>query len=158
MQHSPRAFGALLLWSLGGACGKPAEGKGSVLDAVMVTETVFAEADRSRVAQSAQVGPDGVRTYTFALRPEPGMNPARHFYLLTVLAVPRGARSSLGTANTAGPGGAFVEQRTRTGDGAFELVLRLGALLPAEVREPALALDHVARALTDRYATLAGGP
>jgi len=72
--------------------------------------------------------------------------------------VPRGAPSPQGTAATAGPGGAFVEQRTRTGDESFELVLRLGTLLPAEVREPALTLDQAARALTVRYAILARSP
>jgi len=160
VKHLHRAFrrGAFVLLALNVACDKPAEDKGSVLDSVVVMETVFLTADRSKVERSTKVGADGVRVYAFALRPQPGMNPVRHFYLLTVSAVPKGAPFSHFMANTAGPGGAFVEQRTRTGDGAFELVLRLGTLLPAEVRAPELELAQAARALTDRYARATESP
>lgn len=122
------------------------------LEEVITTDLLFALADRPRMERRAEDGRGGVRTYTFGLRAEPNMDPHRHFYLLTVTAVPVGSPSHAATAGAVGPGAAFVEQRTRTHDGAYELVLRLGSLLPQTVPAPALTLDDAARTIRERYA------
>jgi hypothetical protein len=173
-------------WSVGpivaasaliGACGRPApsgeqatvaadagtaqaahgrSGRAYPFDALVTSELLFAPSDRTRIERKAVGDPRGTRAYSFSLRTEPGMATHRHFFLLTVLVTVAGGPSVPVAAPVAGPGGSFSESRALTHDGAYEVVVRLGSLLPERVSTPAITLDGAVDAILEGYRTQHG--
>jgi hypothetical protein len=99
------------------------------------------------------------RSYTFALKPQAGMNPTRHFQIVTVTwtrmnstAKPRG--SSAAISGTGGPNGSFVERMAQTRDHRYDVRVTLGELLPNTARSAAVDVAQIADRLVDRHAEL----
>jgi hypothetical protein len=120
-------------------------------DALVTSELLFALSDRARIERKEADDPRGTRAYSFSLRSEPGMAPHRHFFLLTVLVTAAGGPSVPVAAPIAGPGGSFLERRGLSEDGAYEVVVRLGSLLPERVPMPAITLEGALDAILQGY-------
>jgi hypothetical protein len=142
---------ALFILALHACRGKPDPSAASAFDDLVTADALFAPSDRARVERTTSTPADGGRTYNFVLRPEPSMVPDRHFYMLTVVVARAGLGPSAQAATAAGPNGAFVERQLRTSDGAFEITLRLGSLLPESVAAPDVSLEAAGQAIADAY-------
>jgi hypothetical protein len=93
----------------------------------------------------------GKRAYGFELKPQPGMQPNRHFHLVTVAVAPAAGVPDAGLSTLAGPNGAFTAYTLRTADERFDITVSDGNLLPNRVDLPPFDLTRGARALADRY-------
>jgi hypothetical protein len=142
---------ALFVLALQACRGNSEPSAASAFDDLVTVDALFAPSDRARVERTTSTGADGGRTYNFVLHPEPSMVPDRHFYMLTVVVARAGLGPSAQAATAAGPNGAFVERQLRTSDGAFEITLRLGSLLPESVAAPDVSLEATGQAIADAY-------
>jgi hypothetical protein len=135
-------------------------GDTSLLDRVTTLETLFPnDSDRMLYETKEAATEGGHRTYTFALKPQPGMDPARHFQIATITwmrveAAAKPAPQNPGAIGTGGPNGSFVERTARTRDNKYDMRVTLGELLPSTVKTASIDLAQVAVRLVDRYATL----
>ena len=92
----------------------------------------------------------GLRGYGLALIQQPGMNPNRHFCIISATWAPAGTFHQ-GLGGLAGPGGGFVDWVVRTPDDKYDLRVTLGTLLPVEVDMPDIDLESTAKRLLLRY-------
>lgn len=121
-----------------------------LFDRVVNPESVFADrAQRALYRMLPSVTEDGLRTYAFQLNPQPGMDPARHFNLVTVTWAPAGrfvrsAATSPGLSGSGGPQGGFVDGFAQTADGAYDVRVSTGMLLPDKVEVPAFDVEQAA--------------
>jgi len=85
---------------------------------------------------------------------QPGMVANRHFQIVAVTIspfLPRPNDAGVRANGFAGPNGGVIEARATTRDGAFEVVVSIGALLPNVVSIPELDLDLLASKLAAAY-------
>jgi hypothetical protein len=126
-----------------------------LLDRVTTLETVVADAaSRERYEAKDAVTENGQRSYTFALKSQPGMDPSRHFQIITVTWGRPGTFSNVGAngaSGTGGPGGGFVERTVQTSDRAYDVRVALGELLPNTAKTAAVDLDALAQRLLNEY-------
>jgi hypothetical protein len=134
-----------------------AAGELALFDRLTTLETIFPESsDRDLYTAGEAVVENGERSYTFTLKPQPGMDAARHFQIVTVAWARPGAFANTrtggaGVSGTGGPGGGFVEKVAQTPDRAYDVRVALGELLPNTAKTPALDLDALVQRLLDEY-------
>jgi hypothetical protein len=128
-----------------------------LLDRVTTLETVVPDVP-NRVLYEAKdaVTENGQRSYTFALKSQPTMDPSRHFQIITVTwgrprSSPDAGVTGSGVSGTGGPGGGFVEKTVRTSDGTYEVRVALGELLPNTAKTAAVDLDTLTQRLLNKY-------
>jgi hypothetical protein len=94
----------------------------------------------------------GWRSYAFVLPQQQGMNPNRHFHIISVICAPAGTFHQ-GLGGTGGPGGGFVDWGAHTPDGKYDLRITIGMLLPDTVVLPEFdfSLEATAERLLLRY-------
>ena len=135
----------------------PADGGFGRLDSLVTAETVFPDStQRALYRVLPPVTEGGRRSCAFQLLAQPGMNPMRHFQLVTVtwarggqfVAAP-GACAAL--SGSAGPGGSFVDACAQTVDRAWDVRVSLGTLLPNSVNVPDFDVAGAAAALVRLY-------
>jgi hypothetical protein len=137
----------------GASRGNPADT--ALLDRITTLETLFPEAADRDLYETHPVAEGVQRSYTFALKSQPGFDPARHFQLVTVSwtpldnAKPRGSGATTGTG---GPDGSFVEQTAQTSDKKYDVRVTLGELLPANAKSATVDVAEIANRLVERYA------
>ena len=128
-----------------------------VFDRVTTLETVIPEASlRDLYTENDAVTEDGQRSYTFALKSQPAMDPSRHFQLITVTwgragTLANDAGRNSGVSGTGGPSGGFVEKISTTFDHAYDVRIALGELLPNTVKAPRVDLDTLLQRLLNEY-------
>jgi hypothetical protein len=165
------AFGcALLLSSCGNSEPSPAqqpveaaptsslsEADIALLDKVTTLEAVVPDAaERALYITNESITEGAQRSYTFGLKPQATMDPARHFQIVSVAWARPGSFASdrpgdSGLSGTGGPNGAFVEKVARTPDGGYDVRVSVGELLPNDVRTAAVDPDTLTRRLLDAY-------
>ncbi|MBC7928722.1 MAG: hypothetical protein H7039_24015 [Bryobacteraceae bacterium] len=125
----------------------------SRLDRITTLETVFPNASDRALYELITPATDGhQRSYSFALKQQVGMEVPRHFQLLTITWLhPAHAKSAPATSSTGGPNGGFVEKIVHTPDGAYEIRITLGELLPETVRTATVDFDQIGKRLLDAY-------
>jgi hypothetical protein len=126
-----------------------------LLDRVTTVETLVPDASQRDLYEEKQaVTENDQRSYTIALKSQPGMDPARHFQIITVTWGRPGTFSKAGAngaSGTGGPGGGFVEKTVETPDGTYEVRVALGELLPNTAKTAALDLDMLTQRLFNEY-------
>lgn len=128
-----------------------------LFDRVVSLESVFADrAQRALYRMLPSVTEDGLRTYAFQLSPQPAMDPARHFNLVTVTWAPAGrfvksAGTAVGPSGSGGPHGGFVDGFAQTADGAYDVRVSNGMLLPDKVDVPAFDVEQAAANMVRLY-------
>jgi hypothetical protein len=128
----------------------------ALLDRATTLEEVVPDAaERALYTTHEAITEGGQRSYTFALKSQVTMDPARHFQIVSIAwAQPEAFASDRpgdGLSGTGGPNGAFVEKVTRTPDGSYDVRVSLGQLLPNDVRTAAVDPETVTRRLLDAY-------
>ena len=99
---------------------------------------------------------NGQRTYVFQLVGQPGMDEARHFNLVTITWA-RGGQfvksrdSATALSGVGGPGGGFVDAFAQTDDGAYDVRVTQGSLLPDSVNVPAFDVAGAAAEMVRLY-------
>jgi hypothetical protein len=127
------------------------------LDSLVTAEALFPDAAQRRLYRVLPPVTDQARrSYAFQLLPQPGMDPVRHFHLITVTWVPAGQLSKApgicaAGVGTGGPGGGFVDACVQTADRAWDVRVTLGSLLPAGVQVPDFDVAAAADGLLRRY-------
>jgi hypothetical protein len=162
-----------LLWSCDSA-GNPSPGQAQVesppqssaalrgdelvlIDRVTALETLVPDASQRDLYEVKEaVTENAQRSYTFALKSQPTMDPSRHFQIITVTwgrpgTSPDAGAIGSGVSGTGGPGGGFVEKTVRTSDGTYEVRVALGELLPKTAKTAAVDLDTLAQRLLNEY-------
>ena len=127
----------------------------AAFDALVTAEALFPDpALRALYRVVAAETREEQRVYGFELEPQPGMEPTRHFHLVSIaISAAKGPLDSSPTT-LAGPDGTFNELAVRTSDGRYDVSVSEGNLLPDSVDLPAFDLTRAARAIADRYAGL----
>lgn len=126
-------------------------------DRFVSAETVFPDpAVRARYRALVPVTENRQRSYAFQLLPQPGMDEKRHFGLVTVTWARGGSfvkvpGASVAPAGVGGPGGGFVDAFAQTADGAFDVRVTQGMLLPAGVELPAFDIQKAAAEMVRLY-------
>jgi hypothetical protein len=129
----------------------------ALLDKVTTLEAIVPDAaERILYTTNEAVTEGGQRSYTFGLKSQPTMDPARHFQIVSVAWARPGTFASdpsgdAGLSGTGGPNGGFVDQISRTPDGTYDVRVSLGELLPNDVRTAAVDPATVTRRLLDAY-------
>ena len=117
----------------------------------MVPETAL----RELYAETEAVTENGQRSYAFTLKSQPGMDPSRHFQIITVTWGRPGMLASgsgnSGVSGIGGPNGGFVDKVSTTSDRAYEVRVALGELLPNIVKAPRVDLDTLSQRLVNEY-------
>jgi hypothetical protein len=130
----------------------------ALLDRVTTLEAVVPDAaERALYMTNESITEGAQRSYTFGLKPQASMDPARHFQIVSVAWARPGAFASdpsgdAGLSGTGGPNGGFVDQISRTPDGTYDVRVSLGELLPNDVRTAAVDPATVTRRVLDEYA------
>jgi hypothetical protein len=133
----------------------PAATLASTFDALVTAEAVFPDAAQRALYRAVPPETqDGRRVYGYELKPQPGMDPKRHFHLVSVAISTAKGPPDAGPSTLAGPNGAFTEFTARTSDGRFDVSASEGNLLPDSVELPAFDLTRAARSIAERYAAL----
>jgi hypothetical protein len=97
----------------------------SIIDRATTLETLVPEvADRVLYEAQGSETDAGRRSYTFALKPQPSLDSARHFQIVTVTWAPVNEAATRGDtpsvlAGTGGPNGSFVEEIQHTRDNKY---------------------------------------
>lgn len=129
----------------------------ATFDRFVSAETVFPDpAVRARYRALAPVTENRQRSYAFQLLPQPGMDEKRHFGLVTITWAPGGSfvkapGAAAAPAGVGGPGGGFVDAFAQTADGAFDVRVTQGMLLPAGVDLPAFDIRKAAAEMVRLY-------
>ena len=85
-----------------------AAGELALLDRLTTLETILPESsDRDLYMAGEAASENGQRSYTFALKPQPGMDTARHFQIVTVTWARPGALANAKRLEDARTGGAL---------------------------------------------------
>jgi hypothetical protein len=163
---------ACLLWSCDSAENAAQDGKRvaaaqslaslsadevALIDRVTTLETMIPDAaQRQLYAKNETVTENGQRSHTFVLKPQAGMDAARHFQIITVTwarpgTFSRAGASTAAVSGTGGPGGSFVEKTVQTPDRVYEVRVTLGELLPSRVQTGAIDLDVFIERVVDEY-------
>lgn len=127
----------------------------SRLDRITTLETVFPNAlDRALYERITSVTDSSQHNYSFTLKQQVGMEVPRHFQLITItwLHPSTNAKSGPAMSSTGGPNGSFVEKTIQTADGAYEIRITRGELLPESTRTATVDLDEIGKRLLDAYA------
>jgi len=131
----------------------------SDFDRVVKLEVVFPDATQHALYRELPVATQqGKRIYAFELKPQRGMNPKRHFHIVSVAVGTATGSLDAGPSTLAGPNGAFNLYAMHTADGRFEISVSDGNLLPNSVDLPLFDLTRAASALADRYERLRDAP
>jgi hypothetical protein len=126
-------------------------------DRVVRPEIVFPDAQqRAQYRELPITTHETKRIYTFELKPLPGMDPKRHFHVVSVAVGAATGPIDAGPSTLAGPNGAFNVYSLRTADGRFAISVSDGNLLPDSVDLPLFDLTRAARAVAERYEGLRG--
>lgn len=126
----------------------------SSLDRLTTLESIFpTAADRALYNAADPVIENHTRSYTFLLKPQPGMNPSRHFQAVTItwMRPDANVKSGSATSGTGGPNGSFVEKVVQTPDRAYNIRVTRGELLPGKAKTGAVDVDRLAQKLLDNY-------
>jgi hypothetical protein len=127
-----------------------------LFDTVVTVEALFPDpAQRALYRAVPPETREEQRVYSFELRPQPGMEPERHFHLVSV-AIGAAAKGRLdpSPASLEGPNGTFNELAVRTSDGRYDVSVSEGNLMPDSVALPVFDLTRAAKAIAARYAGL----
>jgi hypothetical protein len=134
----------------------PAAESWQVFDRVVTAESLFPDpAQRALYRVLPVESVHGRRVYGFTLVPQAGMQENRHFHIIAVAVLPRGADAGSASA-FAGPNGGFSEYVQQTTDGRYELRVSEGMLLPDTVELPPFDAPKAAQGLSNRYDSLKG--
>lgn len=157
---------ACCIWLAG--CGQPpaperpattaalAEADIALFDRLVTAESMFPDPrQRSLYRMLPPVSEGGQRAYTFQFIPQPGMDEARHFNLITVTWA-RGGPSAAALSGVGGPGGGFVDASAQTHDRAYHVRVSLGESMPNSVHVPSFDVEKAAADLAKRYDQHAG--
>lgn len=124
-------------------------------DRIVNAETVFPDpAVRARYRAQPPVTENGQRSYAFQLLPQPGMDEKRHFGLVTITWARGGSFVKPGAAapsGVGGPGGGFIDAFAQTADGAYDVRVTQGMLLPAGIELPAFDIRKAAAEMVRLY-------
>jgi hypothetical protein len=128
------------------------------LDVLVTPEMLFPEDHPRALFEShPPTTEENTRTYTFELKPQPGMVTPRHFFLVLVsfthLSGSPRTTAAPSMVSTGGPNGSFVEASGTTADSVYAVRVSQAMLLPDGVR---LSPFHPQRALVEvlhRYET-----
>lgn len=129
----------------------------ALFDRLVSLESVFSDrAQRGLYQMLDPVAEEGMRTYAFRLSPQPGMDPARHFNLVTVTWAPAGRfvkspATAVTTSGSGGPHGGFVDGFAQTADRAYDVRVTQGSLLPDGVEAPAVDVEKTAANMVRLY-------
>jgi hypothetical protein len=124
----------------------------ATFDALITAELLFSSsAQRARYRAVPPEMQEDRRVYGFELEPQPGMEPSRHFHVVSVTVGP--AKGALDTepVTLTGPSGAFTELAVRTSDGLYDVSVSEGNLLPDSIQSSPFDLPRAARSIADRY-------
>jgi hypothetical protein len=141
-------------------------------DRLVTREATLADPIRQAASYAlAPLSKNGQRHYTFILARQPAMDPARHFDVITVSIARAGTLAQTSgeaprTSGVGGPNGMFSDATVRTSDGAYDLRISEGTLLPEavalapfDVRQAVLDLAHrYDKALNARQTSTCGAP
>jgi hypothetical protein len=134
-----------------------AEADFGLFDGLVSPESVFPDRNqRGLYRMLPPVTENGQRTYTFQLSGQPGMDEARHFNLVTITWARRGQLvkspgSSVAPSGVGGPSGGFVDAFAQTDDGAYDVRVTQGSLLPDTVNLPAFDVAKTASEMVRLY-------
>jgi hypothetical protein len=127
------------------------------LDSLVTPENVFADVGaRQMYTHEVSSSENGQRNSAFFLKPQPDMVGDRHFHILAFGFACPGAFVGDGVpepvvSSTAGPNGGFIGLSARTHDGAYDVRVSEGTLLPATVQPPPFSLEEALKSLLVRY-------
>jgi hypothetical protein len=112
--------------------------------------------ERSLYARDEAITEGAQRSYTFGLKSQATMDPARHFQIISVAWARPGSFASdrpgeSGLSGTGGPNGAFVEKVSPMPDGSYDVRVSIGEFLPNNVRTAAVDPDTLSKRLLDTY-------
>jgi hypothetical protein len=128
-----------------------------LLDQVTTLEALVPDAsERALYTANEAITENGQRSYTFALKSQPAMDPSRHFQIITATwgrpgTFQNGRSSGSGVSGTGGPGGGFVEKTVQTFDRTYEVHVAVGELLPTTAKTATVDLDALTRRLLNEY-------
>jgi len=138
-----------------GAAAPAALADVALFDRFVNVETVFPDpAVRARYRAQPPVTENGQRSYAFQLLPQSGMDEKRHFGLVTITWARGGSFVKPGAAapsGVGGPGGGFIDAFAQTADGAYDVRVTQGMLLPAGVELPAFDIRKAAADMVRLY-------
>jgi hypothetical protein len=121
-------------------------------DRLITQAATLTDPVRQRLSRAvAPLSQNGQRHYTFILGRQPDMDPERHFDVITVSVARAGTlvktpKPEPATSGLGGPNGAFADATLQTPDGAYDLRISEGRLLPTSVE---LSQFDVAQAVID---------
>lgn len=162
----------LLCVALLGAGGSPASGVPAAagasaptataggfrrFDSLVTAETVFPDnVQRQLYRVLPPVTDHGRRSYAFQLLAQPGMDPVRHFQLVTVTwarggQLTKAPDTCASPGGAGGPGGGFADACAQTADRAWDVRVTLGSLLPDSVRAPDFDVSAAAANMVRLY-------
>ncbi|HEX6243138.1 MAG TPA: hypothetical protein VFZ61_19630 [Polyangiales bacterium] len=124
----------------------------ATFDALVTADLLFSSSAQRALYRA--VPPETLedrRVYGFELEPQPGMEPNRHFHVVSVSIGPAKGTLDAEPVTLAGPNGAFTELAIRTADGLYDVSVSEGSLLPDAVKSSPFDLSRAARSVADRY-------
>ena len=127
------------------------------LDQLTTLETIFPNAsDRALYTAHDPVMENDQRSYTFVLKPQPGMDPPRHFQTISVTwaraqTFLTSDSTSSDLSSTGGPNGSVIEKSVQTADRMYDIRLTQGELLPNTAKTAAIDIEALARRILDTY-------
>jgi hypothetical protein len=130
-----------------------------LFDTVVRADVVFPDAAQRALYKEVPVQTiRGARVYGFELQPQPGMQPNRHFHIVSAAVSRVDERVDAGPEGVSfGPNGGFWEKAVRTADGRYEIRMSEGMLLPDSAKVPEFDLGRAAEAISSRYRGLSAG-